>query len=502
MPKLIVEQPATPTGLPRADSRVFGGGAAQGLGQLGRTVSRSAEILNAASDARGSINATRYRLEYEQAAQEILTNPNNLYERDSLLADARRKLVAKHRGKIGTVAFDREAGLIDRQVSGFVTNRTNLEAIEQAQADTIDKLDELADRWAQASGDLEEQSLVEQMASNRIEAAHTSGIIGDDLGREYLERFDQRRGRAMFTRLLREDPGKAARILSQPVDGFDEIQRQEMLTQSLRAYQSRLKAERQAIEDAERAEKDAFKLQAAEIERDFIEADAAGTLTVPMVTSQVDNLSPDVGRQWLDRARGGGEGGSSKRNPSVWLDLDTRARAGDPTVEEDANRAYRMGEITQADYRSIVDDDLSARHGDPKRRLLQSFDTGATILDGAAASALAARRDRAIDDLEVWLKANPEASREDAMERARHISKTAQFIDPESIGVFNLQPTQLRRGPATTTGPGPIDFDATKDAIEEAVERGELSEFGAEYEHLLLDRLMRLERQNQPEGAQ
>lgn len=476
MPKLITDNRVQAQQRPRASAEAFGASGARATQQLGRTVINAASTLNAALDQRDRFGATKYQADLVALEQEVLANPN-LEKREELFEVGKRKLAAQHRQGSGST-FDREAAVIDQRVGADFRHRNRLQAIEQGQSDLSDHLGELANEWALAVDDEDLRGETEERARRAVSSAVESGLIDERMAAEASERFARMGTRAELTRLFREDPEEAVLALSQPVEGFDEGERQELLTRAHGALAGVLREERLAAQAAERAAEEARKAQAEQVERQLIERDAAGSLTMADVQASLGLMTPERERLWVDRARsgGGGSGGGSgsRANRVLYMQLDSRARAGDPDVHADIRESYAAGRITKSDYDDLTDDELGARWGAGRRHLFTALDPGEVILsDAGAASMMAARKAEAEREFDRFRKANPDATADEVMARADHLAKTAmQEFDYQSVAAFNLKPTSLVTRSVQVTGANgspttrqEMDFDATEDMI-------------------------------------
>jgi len=484
-PKLIVNEPARPVPRPTASPGDFGAAEAQATTQVGRSMSATASVMGAAMDQRARYKATQYRSALNDAAQEILDDPN-LEGREERLEQARRSLSREYRAG-NTSTFDREASLFESQIGARFRHQTRLHAIELGQSDLSDHLQSLSDEWARADGDEDAQADALSRAQGAVDGALESGLIDANLADESLRRFQRNGARGRFAKLLREDPEAAVMLVSEPREGVDEVERQGLLTQALNAHAGVLRAERLADEARAKAEEDAEAQRIEDIERDFVEMDGRGELSVGDVLASMAFLDADTGRLWLDRARsGGGSGRGGSIDRVAHLRLQDVVASGDPMAEKNIRDAYRDGAITKGIYDELLDEDLRHRFGAANKYLIDSLDTGEIILDGPAAMPLMARRADALREFDDWKRDNKESTRSEAMRVADHIARSAQMVDTSGIAAFQLQPTYLVGKPMEP------DFEATEAAIDDALEAGDLDVRGAAYELRLLENLRRI----------
>lgn len=504
MPKLAITEDQTPTNLPQAGAGSFGAQEGAAARQMGRTIQQAASSLNAALDQRGRRNASAYQADLYALEQEVLATPD-MAKRGDLFEQGKRQLNAKHRKGIGsTAAFDREVGMIDQRIGADFRLKNNLQMVEQGQTDLTDHLGDLSDEWAMAAGDPDARADVEDRATAAIRSAIDSGLIDERMGQESVERFRRRGTRAELTRLFREDPESALVMLRNPLEGIDEGERQELITRGVAAHEAYLRDERLRELEIRKAEEAEAAARKEQVEQELVNADAKGQLSVSLVQSLVPVLGADDGRLWLDRARSGGGGGGpggNRADRTLYIDLDEKARAGDPTVQKKIIQAYADGRITKSMYDELTDAQLSNRWGRGRKHLYTSLDPGEVILqDAGAAAVMASRRAQAEREFDAFREANPDATVDEVMRRADHIAKTAQDIDVESIGAFNLRPSSLVQRTVTVTGADGkqvnrtvYDYEATEDEITSAVESGEQSaEWGA-LEMRLLERLQKID---------
>lgn len=492
MPRLAVADVARPVNMPRARPEDFGAGVGRAVTGLGRATVRTAEVLGAAADQQARYKATQYRATLLDDTRAILSDPNNLDQRDSLfekarLARSREFLGGDHR------TFEREARVIDAQLGGMLGHETRREGIAQGQAAVSDTLDALADEWARADGNDGEQVTIAQRAENAIESAFGSGLFDEDMRRDSKEQFVSRSRTATVTRLIREDPLSAAEMLKDPVQGMNERTRQELLTRSVNSYGQVLRQERQARLDAERALEAAEKERAEEAELALVELDAAGSLTEPEVMRVSELIGSERSRIWIDRARSGaggsgGGGGGSSTDPVVYVRL-TEAVANGIDVRVEARDAYIAGQLSKPAYDDLVDRDQAARFGSARKHIVTSLDLGQTIVQGpGGAGAVAAAKSReaqALREFDQWHDDNRAATPEEAFLKAESLVRRATIVDLSENSVFNLTPQLIRRTPD-----GRVDELGSLQAIGDAG----LSEAQQDTEFAYLERLLELER--------
>lgn len=489
MPSLIQRNAAGPVGTPRANPDDFGAGQARGMRQVGRTVDRTAQVLNAAMDQRARLAATQYQAEAQNLARELMSDPGNLAERPALFEKQRKRLRSRYaKGPISAQTFDQQVGVIDERLGGILEHETRREGIVQGQAALADTLDALSDERAQAFGDASLEAQIDRKAQAALDSGLDSGLIDDNLARDNLNRYNGRHRRSVIEMLVREDPKSAAELLTQPTPGLDEFQRQALLTRSLNAYAAELKAQRMAEEDAAKALEEAEEEAAEAAEIDLLEKDAAGTLTIFDVTSVATLIESERGRLWLDRARDGGGGGGSGVNAAVYVKLDERARQG-LDIRRDAREAYLRGELNKGAYDDLLNDDQRSRFGDARKHLSISLDVSNATFNSNTTRAIAQQRQAlALRSFDSYRLNNPGATREEAMGVAEQLVKQGTIADMSDVAAFNLNPATMVRG-----ADGRIDEAASN----EALEASGLSEPQKDLEFQALERLVEIEQRQQ-----
>ena len=482
MPKLIVTDPARPTATPRVAPDALGAGVGRAVSQLGAQVNRTAQIAAAAGEQRASVLASQYSVALQDAEREILSDPSNLNEREKLLERAQKRLRTKYRGGI-TQRFDQQAKLAEDVVGSRLRHRTRLDQIARGNADLSDNLDLLADDWARSAGDAEAQSLIEARALRQVNAAVESGLTDGNVARDLENRFRKRRALGVITRLMREDPLQAQVVLGSPIQGMDEVQRQDLLTRASAAHAAEMRSRRSMLDAQAKELEQAEKEQAEQAELRLVELDATGMLTVADVLALPDIVPSERQRLWLDRAKeGGGPATSATMDRNLYERLKERAEAGDPTVEADIISAHREQRIPLSVRRELVEDDQRSRFGDARSMMLRALDVGEEVFgnNSSAAMAYATRAHKAEMEFDRWVKANPDASREDAMSVAQRAAQSAQFADMGTNPAFNLESPFADRNA--------FDFDAAAEKIDAAVAAGTLTEAAADFEFVILER--------------
>jgi len=457
--------------------------------RIGKELDRTARVVNASLDQGARHAATQYKVKAQNLARELMSNPNNLHERQELFDKGKKRIRKEfNRGTLSRSVFDREAGVIDEQIGGALAHETRKEGIGQAQASLADTLDALADEWAQASGEEGLQVTVDARASAALMSAFDSGIADEDFIRDAERRYHKRQNLAIAERLIREDPEEASMILSQPQPGLAEFERERLRTRASKSYIAKLKAERLSAKDAAKALEDAEKESAEQAELRLLELDASGDLEIEHVAQASGVVGSARSRIWLDRARKGPS--SPNVDPDVYVALDTQARSG-LDVREDAKSAYLRGDLTKSAYDDLLDDAQRIRFGDARKRVVESLKLDNAILDGNAAAAAKSRLSHALRTFDAFRLNNEDATREESFAIADQLVAQATVADLSEVAIFNLTPQHLVRVN------GLIDEDATNLSIEDSG----LNEDQKELEFQALERLLELERRRDAAGA-
>ncbi|MBE9604264.1 hypothetical protein IAI18_05265 [Acetobacteraceae bacterium H6797] len=323
-------------------------------------------------------------------------------------------------------------------------------------------LDTYAERAVNAP-DQAARQLAMNAADQAIKARVEAGVLAADDGQKMFQSFAGRMDQASVLGLLNRNPTAALAALADPKQfrNLDEVARQRLVqsattamgAQASRAEASERRAERLSRLNADRAANTLYG-QIAQAEN------GQGQMpTVGDVMAQRDWLSPGETSALLNRIRGAS---APRDNPETVADLQVRIDREDPDqFAARAGRELGAGRLTSDTYRTMVNQNRNARRDDAPASAYRSgrsfvndsLDPGNVVGGNFMRGPLAAARQNALADFDRWSEANPQATRDEAVQQARDLVSRYQ------VGADAQTRISL---------PRPFGFSGDRNAVSEA----------------------------------
>lgn len=409
MPRLIVEEPAQLAQQPSASPASFGALQGQAMQRTGRVTQALGEVLQEYGKTKAKAAAVQYGNELEAEANKLSLDPD-IEKRGQKFDAIQRKIASKYRGNAGIGGlFDQYADTSTQEVRSRFEHKTMLDGIAESRRNVTMEVESLMLRAATTEDD-EEVGVLFQEAQV---------ALGDsDL---FMTKAEQEQ-------TLRDSVGVGLRAMAQTnphrmlkwTDRLGSmlgpevtaVYREQALTNIRQAAAAQVAEERQARQDRINAEKDA----SLSAEDRLMDLERSGRLTLAAVQSEGD-LSPAAYKRWKTMATGGG--GSGATDPDLYVALSESADAGED-IREKVNAAVNNG-ITVAQRDSLLKRSKDMRFGDNRKYISDALDPGALASD----IKMRVKRVRALQSFDDWTRKNPEATFEEAQERADFIIRAA-----------------------------------------------------------------------------
>lgn len=242
---------------------------------------------------------------------------------------------------------------------------------------------------------------------------------------------------------------------------------------------------RLAMQDrAEREQDKALKRQQDATERQGYQLANGGQLTPDWLKANAAHLTPSS-LNYLGQVL---QGAHTVTNPDLYTDLHETIRGAGSQAERDqateaANEAVRQQLLKPEDRDKL---EALAQHvaktGDQLPAWAKEGDKSINLMAGIndlnPAAGAKERLANGLDAWHEWIRANPQADREQARKEWLNIGKSVQLIDPDQMTITMPRPTYLVQTPPAKAGEqGGYDWDATADAIVAAKDSGEIDDF-------------------------
>lgn len=313
---------------------------------------------------------------------------------------------------------------------------------EASAAQLESTLHTLGNSAAAARDPAERQQFVnaaEQAIASRVAGGTLRADQAEKLRQGFLGRVDQ----AAVLGLISRAPAAAMSALADPsrFAGLDPVQRERLFS----AAASAVNTATTRAEAAERRADAAARREGDRLANDLhvrIDRALAGGGEMPSfddVARLRDMLSPGETSALLSRIR---QAGAARDTPDAVADLSPEIDRLEPDeFNRRATAALRRGEITPDTYRTMLAQNRSARRDDAPASAYRSgrafvsdaLDPGNVVGGQFMRGPLAAARSNALADYDTWMQANPNATREQAIARARDLVASYQVgADAES----------------------------------------------------------------------
>lgn len=297
-----------------------------------------------------------------------------------------------------------------------------------------------------AEGNRLERDEALRQVDDEIRAFEEQGVLTrEDAGkqrREIASRVDE----ADVLKSIRLDPHQALLDLQDPgqYPGLTPIARERQLKQAQSRVDS-LDAERERAQA--RAERDAerrLREQGAAAAKEMYGRDADGTLDRAWLDTHRDTLAPGEYRAGLEMLNRRGEVAD---DPGVVMEIEAGIDTTD--VAPWIHRAAKEGYISTSTAQKLLDKNRSLRGDDkpaPMRKRARDYvggvlgGEGMTFSDPVVAGQVARRKAEALDELDLWFDAHPNATPEETRDFYRGLADRAQALTLDQVALSLVAP--------------------------------------------------------------
>lgn len=352
------------------------------------------------------------------------------------------------RGRVKSqLGDDRMFGLFDQDFNKVVLResfgvRKNMIAKQKATAlgefeMTEDTLAEVAGR-----GDAFSQATAVEQYRMRLQDMVAAGIIGADKAPEREKKFMVMLERASVRESIRTDPDGAILSLldDKQYTRMNPDERQRWVGIATTEADRRVKA-RNADEERTRREMERIQRETeATTYRSAIDLSVNGKLTVPWVQQNKDNIAKTDYDNLMRIAAKGGTLVEGQRNRELYGDLRDQVSRGSD-VRNEAKRAHARGDISDGQLNTIYNE-WETRGADGSG----AYKDGVTFIRNALEPSqtnpklTGFTRARALNDFQEWSQANPNATREDTVGKAREIAGSYHVVAVEESVIGKARP--------------------------------------------------------------
>lgn len=468
MPKLQIIGPADPVNLPNASPESFGAGVGRAMQETGRVGQALGQVLQQVIDSKAKSAAVQYEQELSAAANEISLDPD-ITKRGEKFEAAQRSLQERYRPKLGARGtFDSAAGMATMELRTKFDHKTMVDGIGEARRNTEINIGYKAMKAATAETDQEVATLFQEIQNDLTEGslyltpAQQTQMFQKSMGDSIRAMADTNPKRALQW-IDRVGPMLGPEVTA--------VYRGEAITNIRQAAAAEVAEQEAAQKRIDLAEK----MRSKAAGRELIQMEADGNLTVGAVRARIKSgeLSEERGRLWLDRAKdqaGGGDGGS-RENRQRYVELREASDRGED-ISEASEAAYIAGEISKTDWDSLNDDRSDVVFKEPRKSILGTLDPknfGAS----AARMNMPQLRSDAILAFDRWKRANPDASIEQAEDKAKALIDGALKSGNQTKAARNLAPLAGIQGRPIKTQE---EVDKALRTLNERFQRGEISQ--------------------------
>lgn len=418
MPKLQIIGPADPVNLPTASPESFGAGIGRAMQETGRVGQALGQVLQQVADSKAKSSAAAYEQELGSVAEQISLDPD-IEGRGRKFESAQRKLQEKYRPKLGNRGlYDSASGMATMELRSRFDHKTMLDGIDEARRNTEINIGHKAMKAATAESDEEVVTLFQEIQNDLNEGslyltpAQQTQMFQNSMGASIRAMADTNPKRAL------EWIGRVGTMLPPEVLA---VYRSEAITNIKMSAAAAVAEEEAGRKAIERAEKDRSKAAG----RELVALDAAGALTVGDVTSRIRSgaLSEEKGRLWLDRARNPSEGGSGGIDRDLYVKLSEAADRGD-SVSDEVNDAYLSGKIGKTEHDALINRRGDVVFSEPRKAILGTLDPK-NFGPNAARMGMPELRSDSLLAFDRWQRNNPDATIEQAEDKAQQLIKSA-----------------------------------------------------------------------------
>lgn len=407
MPRLLVQEAASPVGQRLASPDAFGAGVGRAAQQTGQVAQALGEVMNQYAESQGRASSIRYQQELEAEANRIALDPD-IAGRPAKFEEAQRRLIGKHRPKIGgRMTYDQRSEFATQELRTDFTHRTALDGIKESRLNTDLEVQHSMMKMARAQS-------TEEVGRYMLEAREA--IQASDL--LYTPNEMTAKIQAAFGNGIRAMADVNPSLALKVIDDFGPMLGPEVTAvyreEAISNIRQGIAAENAAAREEDRLKTKAEKEASDAAEDELFELEIGGGLTVGAVAAAKDRLSPTAQRRWLDRAKG--KGGDAAADPDTYMSLTDRAEAGED-IREDATLAASSGRITATQRNALLKTSRDQRFKPGRDAIKDALDPGATRTDFD----MGTKRANALLEYDEWVKENPKATYEEATSKAHEL---------------------------------------------------------------------------------
>ena len=419
MPKLQIIGPPDPVNLPNASPESFGAGVGRAMQETGRVGQALGQVLQQVAESKAKSAASAYEQELGAAAEQIFLDPD-IEGRGQKFESVQRKLSEKYRPKFGArSAFDSAAGMATQELRTRFDHKTMLDGIDEARRNTEITIGHKAMKAATAESDQEVVTQFQEIQNDLNEGslyltpAQKTQMFQSAMGQSIRAMADTNPKRAL------EWINRVGTMLPPEVLS---VYRSEAIINIKQAAAAEVAAQEANQKALIAAEKERYKAAGQKL----LEADAAGALTPAMVQAEIKagNLPSVQGRQWLDRARNGPDGGGGgSLDRDLYVQLSEAADRGE-SISDQVNDANLGGRLGKTEHDALINRRKDVVFSEPRKSILGTLDPK-NFGANAPRMGMPELRANALLAFDRWQRSNPDASITDAENKAQELIKSA-----------------------------------------------------------------------------
>lgn len=481
MPRLLLAEPQALAQMPSSNPNVYGAQIGAQMQETGRLTQALGQVLNEYADSQSRTAAIRYEQDLKAGADEISRDPD-IAGRSQKLDDLANKLRSAYTPKLGN------RNEYESRV-GFATNDVRLSLMSKTKDDATAEIRLGAEQeatfrvqQAAATGDDQEIGIALVEAQNAFDDARLAYTPN-----QRMAAFQKVAGEGIRT-LADTNPKIALKYIDQigPMLGpeVQAVYREEAMTNIRQAAAAQVAEDDRLYKLNERAEKE----RSEQAETDLVQLDAAGSLTAGEVNRQIQSgaLSPAAGRRWLAHVRKGPDGaGGGSLDRDLYVRLSEAADRGE-SITDEVNQAYLDLKIGKPEHDALVGRRSDVVFKEPRKAILGALDPKAYGMQAEKMRMPELRAD-AVLAYDRWVRSNPDASIEQAEEKAQELIKAKLSTGKRNKTAKSLAFTSgLGNGKRIETQE---DVDAAAVGLRKKLESGGMKQDQYDAEMLKLDDL-------------
>lgn len=455
MPRLLIEEPQSVASMPRTNPAAYGAGVGQAMDTTGRLTQAFSQVVAEWSESESRSAAVRYEQDLKAGAQEIAADPD-IEGRMGKFEALEQRLRSSYSPKLGSGrVYDDQTNLASNDIRTALMGKTAGDALKMAEVNLDQQLEVKTD-FAAEMDDLGARMAHQLEGEEAIANAAARGVIPPWKVDGKLREFRTGIRDSLVMRKINANPAEAIRFLDSEFEGTVE-EREAFKEKALREGRLRAQNERAAANARRREEREAAKATSEAAQEDLIRLWGEDKLTAADVLARSGDLDNKSEMAMMRIAKGPKAKGRGRGSRPSRLSLYEAGIDGDD-VAETATQALSQGGVGPEDRAAAISASRQPQYA-PARRHLVDFVKQADAMGPANA-------DKAIDQFEAWAAKNPEASAEDAEEKAHEIVlKHAKRTPKGTSLIYEV----FGEG-------GMTDIDASIDLLDQSLERGSIDE--------------------------